>query len=145
MTTTTMEAANANVVPHVEADAATTSGAAAGSRITRSDRSLTATFTVDQTPEEVFAAINNVRGWWSGEIEGSTGQLGALLRRIGLAADDRYRARARIRQGQSHGPARPARSEHHAPAAGRVEPFVAFEGIDEAGTIGTLPHQLTVR
>ncbi|GAM08490.1 hypothetical protein OR1_00762 [Geobacter sp. OR-1] len=40
------------------------------------DKNYTATFMVDQTPEEVFAAINNVRDWWTGEIEGSTDKLG---------------------------------------------------------------------
>jgi hypothetical protein len=42
-----------------------------------SDTSLTITFTVDRTPEEAFAAITNVRGWWSGEIDGDTDVLGA--------------------------------------------------------------------
>jgi hypothetical protein len=37
---------------------------------------FTTTISVDQTPEEAFAAISNVRGWWSGEIEGSAGKLG---------------------------------------------------------------------
>jgi hypothetical protein len=42
------------------------------------DRDFTTAFTVDQTPEEVFAAINNVRGWWTGKpgVEGSTDTLG---------------------------------------------------------------------
>src|ERR1035441_10812674 len=38
---------------------------------------FTTSFTVDQTPEEVFNAVNNVRGWWSGEVVGDTDKVGA--------------------------------------------------------------------
>jgi hypothetical protein len=33
------------------------------------------TIIVDQTPKEVFNAINNVSGWWQGEIKGNTNKL----------------------------------------------------------------------
>lgn len=38
---------------------------------------FTAVILVDQSPEEVFHAINQVRDWWSGEIEGITNEPGA--------------------------------------------------------------------
>jgi Activator of Hsp90 ATPase homolog 1-like protein len=38
--------------------------------------SFTAVFSVDQTPEEVFHAVTNVRGWWSEDIEGGTDKAG---------------------------------------------------------------------
>lgn len=38
---------------------------------------FTATFSVDKPPQQVFDAINDVRGWWTGDIEGRTDTLGA--------------------------------------------------------------------
>jgi hypothetical protein len=40
-------------------------------------KDFTTSFTVSASPDEVFAAINNVRGWWSGDIDGSTDEIGA--------------------------------------------------------------------
>ena len=41
--------------------------------------SFTTTLSVDQSPNEVFAAVLNVRGWWSENIDGPTDQPGDLF------------------------------------------------------------------
>jgi hypothetical protein len=46
---------------------------------TLSSKDYTTSFSVDQSPEEVFKAINNVRGWWEGEIQGTTDKVGSVF------------------------------------------------------------------
>ena len=38
---------------------------------------FTTTILVDNSVKDVFNAINNVRGWWQGEIDGNTDKLNA--------------------------------------------------------------------
>lgn len=40
---------------------------------------FTVSVVVDRSPEAVFAAVNDVRGWWSGNVEGETNALGATF------------------------------------------------------------------
>lgn len=44
------------------------------------DQNFTASTMVDQTPEKVFAAINNIWGWWSEDVDGSTNKPGQEFR-----------------------------------------------------------------
>lgn len=43
------------------------------------DENYRTTFVVDQTPEEVFKSISNVRDWWSEEVEGDTDKAGSVF------------------------------------------------------------------
>lgn len=40
-------------------------------------QSFTTSFTVEHSAEEVFKAITNVRGWWTGDIDGNADTSGA--------------------------------------------------------------------
>jgi hypothetical protein len=40
-------------------------------------RGYATSYTVEQSPEQVFAAIMDVRGWWTGHIDGPTDEQGA--------------------------------------------------------------------
>lgn len=55
--------------------------------------SFTAAFSVDQTPEKVFQAINNVRGWWSEDIEGDTDKAGGEFT---YRYEDTHRCRIKV-------------------------------------------------
>ena len=41
------------------------------------NQDFTTTLSVGKTPDEVFNAVNDVRGWWTEQIDGSTDILGA--------------------------------------------------------------------
>jgi len=52
-------------------------------------------FTVDPSPDGVFWAINSVRSWWSGTIDGETHKLGAEFTYL---YQDFHRSRQRVTQ-----------------------------------------------
>lgn len=43
------------------------------------NRDFTTAFTVHKAPEDAFAAITNVRGWWSQDVTGGTGNVGDVF------------------------------------------------------------------
>ncbi|HZG00187.1 MAG TPA: hypothetical protein VEY71_04250 [Chitinophagales bacterium] len=45
-----------------------------------SNKDFTTQIEVDQSPSDVFNAVNNPRAWWTEEIEGNTASLNAERR-----------------------------------------------------------------
>ena len=43
------------------------------------NENFTASLLVDQSPKEVFDAVNNVRGWWSTSLVGKSAKLGDVF------------------------------------------------------------------
>jgi hypothetical protein len=43
----------------------------------RTERGYSTSYTVEQSPEQVFAAILDVGDWWTGQVEGRADELGA--------------------------------------------------------------------
>lgn len=53
----------------------------------------TTTISVDRSPDDAFAAITNVRGWWSQEVEGPTDMVGG---EFDYHYQDAHRCRIRV-------------------------------------------------
>jgi activator of Hsp90 ATPase-like protein len=51
----------------------------AATRKVPNDQSFSTAFLVDQSPKEVFDAVNNVRGWWSSSLQGKSEKLGDVF------------------------------------------------------------------
>src|SRR4051812_30397620 len=64
---------------------------------TMSTQDYTTTITIDAPPEQVYAAINDVRGWWSEEVEGDTDRVGAEFAYRGHDDADTVEHLSRIR------------------------------------------------
>lgn len=61
-------------------------------RINMTNDGYTFSYDVPQSPQAVYDAITDVRGWWSQRIDGSTDQLGEFI----YSVPEIHRTRARI-------------------------------------------------
>jgi hypothetical protein len=64
---------------------------------TMTEHDYTTVLTVPATPDEVYAAVNDVRGWWSRDVDGVTDALGAEFDYRGNQdGETLHRARIRV-------------------------------------------------
>lgn len=45
----------------------------------KGNRDYSVSISVDKTPDEAFAAINNVCAWWDGQVTGTTDKIGGVF------------------------------------------------------------------